>query len=430
MNRREFLANLRDFCVLYGIQGVLSEEVLATAAQPQRLINFVIKYTGGATSKTGAGPWVTTSGGVLSPLAPYAGQLAIPLGLDSKFKAPMNSHASPQVCALSGSMTGFVMRETQYPTGSLKNWSTGGGKSIDVLIGEKLKAQYNTRLPYLLIGNHEGRNQSCTTKTSSWGAGGRVLEAHYSINGLRNEIASKISCQPSGREVYVTRLKALSAIRGNMNVFRSEYLIDQERFANLQSDLQQTINEYNADLRAMASKGPTPCASLAVSSEHTGSAGNRAVFNAKMEAMYNLAIIALRNNVTRSVTFNLYMYETHTKSHYQLAGNNIAAYYEVCRFMQSSIASFIGKLKAQGLYNNTLIFCNAGSCTDHSLHNYENLATYVINGGVRGLRGSAQAPKPVGSLLVDILNKFGINYDRYGGIDHRYGVGRRGHFLG
>lgn len=433
MKRREFLRNLRNFCALYGISGILTDYALgATTGAPQRFVSFVIKYTGGATEKDGVGNWVTSAGGVLSPLASCASDLAIPLGLDSQFNAPMNSHASPQVSALSGAMTGFVMHETQYPTGNLKNYSTGDGKSIDVLIGEKLQSTYKTKLPYLFMGNNESYQLACTHKTSSWGYGGSLIEGYYSPNGLAREIASHTACQEHSKQTYSNRLKAIEYIRQNNTIFGSRYLVDHGKLENLQQKLAKNVSKYKADIQNIDSNGATPCSSLADLPEMTGSYADRAIFNSKMASMYDLGVTALRNNVTRVLTYNLYVHETHSTSHFlQPDGSNtIAAYHNIGRFLQSSIASFIAKLKAQNLYDNTIIFCNAGSCSSGNVHNYENLSTYVINAGVSGVRGAVNVPLPVGSLHVELLRKFGIPYATYGGTDHIYGVGKPAGLLG
>lgn len=435
MNRREFLNGLRQFCLLYGIQNVLSEDVFAAAAAPQRMVNFIIKYTGGGTNLTGVGDWTTAAGKSLSPLAAYASDLVVPLGLHTEFSAPMNSHAAPQVSSLSGSMTGFVMRETQYPLGNLEHWSSGGGRSIDVMVGEKLKAQYKTKLPYLLIGNLESPAAlACTHKTSSWGAGGVVLPAFNNANGLAEEIRSNMDCLQDGeagklatlQQGYNNRLAALDLIRKNANVFKSKYLIDQKRFEEMRDDTAQIAARFT-DLLSKAAVGLPPlCPTRVVYPDHFGSASSRSTFQAKMDHMYNLAIRALQLNITRVVTFNLCLDEAHVLSHY---GNNIAQYHEICRYYQTSVAAFMAKLKAANLYTGTLVYCNAGSCSATVVHNYENLSTYVINAGVSGVRGSAAAKKPIGSLLAEIGNKFGLGLTTYGGTDHLLGVGRPSGFL-
>ena len=126
--------------MLYGIQGILSPQAFgASVAEKKRLVCFVLKYTGGATDKEGLGAWNFDN--VLSPLKPYQNDIARQLGLSAEFNSPLNTHAAPQVSALTGAQTGRVRlpgAEAFTPTGNLINYSLGDGKSIDVLIGEKI----------------------------------------------------------------------------------------------------------------------------------------------------------------------------------------------------------------------------------------------------------------------------------------------------
>jgi hypothetical protein len=393
---------------------------------PSRLINFVIKYTGGTTDYQGLGYWDFNN--TLSPLAQYRSDIALPLGLNTLFLAPMNSHASPQVSALSGAMTGFQLFETYYPLGNLKNYSTGGGKSIDVLIGEKLQAQYKTPLPYLLITDNEESHLACTHRTSSWGANGEVVHSISSIGTLQAEIKNKIVCEKYSAAVYKTRLQALELIKSNHHIFSSNFLIDHEKFDSLTQNLQTRVAQYDSNLKNLESNKSVPCSSFSTVAEIYRSAYSSSAFNQKMDKMYDLAITALEQNITRVLTVNLYMERTHGTSHYSTV-NPVQDYLDASQFMQSSIAQFMNKLKQKGLYNDSLVFCNAGSCMSTDVHNYENLSTYVINAGVQGIRGSAANKKPVGSLLLDILHKFGITYSEYGGTDHSLGVAKKGGFV-
>ena len=71
----------------------------------------------------------------------------------------------------------------------------------------------------------------------------------------------------------------------------------------------------------------------------------------------------------------------------------------------------------------------------NQVHNYANLSTYVIDGGSNRFNdsnrivGSTNSPKPIGSLLLDILHMFGIEYTEFGGTDHILGVGKKGNFV-
>lgn len=429
MNRRQFLINFEKLCLAYGLQGVLSPSTFAISSKPSRLINFVIKYTGGTTDEHGIGQWTTNS--VLSPLAPYASDMVFPLGLSAKFDNPMNVHAAPQVSALTGSLSGYEAHtDAVYPLGNLQNFSSGEGKSIDVLIGEKLQAEFATAMPYLLISNHPGgAGSNSTDSTSSWGNGGELIHSLATTEGLRAEIAHRASCEKFLKTTYASRLKALNYIQKNHKLFSSHYLIDKNRVAEHEENFNKNVSQYEKHMGNINRRGQVACDSFSIQNEIEENLGGtyRTIFSRKMEKMYDLGIIALKENVTRVLTFNLWLSEAHEVSHHSTTG--IDPYYDVSRFYQSSIASFIKKLVDNNMYSDTLIFCNAGSCIKADVHNVENLSTYIVNGGATGIRGSVNDPKPIGSLLLDILHKFDIKYSEYGARDHFLGVSRKGNFI-
>ena len=424
MNRRDFLHQLGSFCTAYGIQGILSPN--SFAAEPvNKLVNFVIKYTGGGTVSGGIGQW--TTGNFLKPLAPYIGDMTFPIGLSCKFNAPMNSHAAPQVSALSGAMTGFVKRETYYPLGNLKNFSSGQGKSMDVLVGEHLQNKYKTKLPYLLLSNNNiTRQLACTHRTSSWGKGGEVLPAYQTINTLSAAVANEIFCSEHKKAFYQQQLTALAYIKRNKKIFTSNYLIDKEKMEKVELHLAKISADYNTGLEMFAKQATIPevCGKFPEKEFNSSlSVSDDTVRHEKMDLMYDSAIAALKYDVTRVITVNLYSSKTHATSHFPTS-NGASAYYDASRVLQKSIASFLAKLKSANLYDETMIFCNAGSCMSAQGHNFENLSTYVINGGRPGIRGRVNRPYPIGSLLLEIMQKFGLNYTTYGGTDHVNGVGK------
>lgn len=429
MNRRDFLANLRNLCLAYGIHGIFNDYAFASGGQPQRLINFVVKYTGGTTVRDGIGQW--TYSNTLQPLSSFQTDLLIPLGLNAQFTAPMNSHASPQVSALSGSMTGFVLRETYYPEGNLKNYSTGNGKSIDVLIGEKLQKDYNTKIPYLSLTNNNTGQLAPTHKSSSWGNGGTVIQSIDNIRDLASTLKTHINCQPLAVTDYKRRLAALEYVKANNQIFSSKYLINKDNFEKIKEQTIKNIDRTSIGLSNTTPRKDIVCNQLETyqNLKITDSFRGGSSFTKKMDYMYDLAIIALQENITRSITFNLYTTTTHATSHFIGDAAMEQNYYAASKEHQTSIASFLRKLQAAGLYDGSLIFCNAGSCMSNNVHNYENIAAYIINGGASGVRGSARSRKPMGSVLLDILHKFGVTYSNYGGRDHIYGLATKGNYI-
>ncbi len=441
MNRRELLVLLKDFCLLYGIQGILSPQSFGQVITPKkRFVAFVIKYTGGGTSANDLGHWTfDQADSMLIPLKPYRNEMAFQLGLNTEFTVPMNSHAAPQISALSGSMTGnVVINGTNYPGDILEKYSTGGGSSIDMLIGEKLQATYGTQIPHIAIANSTSTTDTLSASgfsSSSWTKG--KLNTYYSsVNSLSAELKGRINCTGTTENTalkadYQRKLDALALIKRNQEIFGSRYIIDKEKFSNLQDKLQKTIVKFDTAIKGgeIVMQRPAVCDAFPVESSSAGGYTPGREFENRMDAMYNLAIAAFQANVTRSITFNLWNMYCHHTSHFGQYPQEYPNYIINSRYLQESVAKFLAKLKASGMYDETLIFCNAGSCMKSEVHNYENLATYVINGDKTGVVGSTATPKPIGSLLLDILHKFGVTYTEYGGTNHKLGVAKRGNFI-
>lgn len=438
MNRRELLIHLRNFCAFYGIQGILSPHSFAQSAESKkRFVAFVIKYTGGGTGATDLGDWTfdqPTS--ILSPLKPYRNEMAFQLGLHTEFKVGMNSHAAPQISALTGAMTGNkLVNGTYYPTESLQQFSTGAGSSIDVLIGEKLQSIYGTQIPHLGIANHTSDAESASAfSCSSWTKG--KLNPYFSqVNSLSAELKARIQCNgitenATLKSIYQKKLQALEIVKKNQTVFNSKYLVNKDNFNNLQEKLQKSITKFETSLNGgdVIQQKPPLCDNFPTLNSGGGYVPGKE-FDNHMEAMYNLAIAAFQANVTRSITFNLWNMSCHHTSHFSVSQDQYPNYITNSRYLQASVAKFLEKLKVAGMYNETLVFCNAGSSMKNECHNYENLSTYIINGDKTGVVGSTNTPKPIGSLLLDILHKFGITYSEYGGTNHILGVGKKGNFI-
>ena len=110
---------------------------------------------------------------------------------------------------------------------------------------------------------------------------------------------------------------------------------------------------------------------------------------AKMDDMYDLSIIALKANVTRVLTFNLILDSTHAASHYEITGGlDINNYVNITKNYHESVASFVGKLKASGLYDDAMIYCHSGSGHHNRSHSFDNQSIYLLNSGNNGIVGN------------------------------------------
>jgi hypothetical protein len=435
MTRREVLKAFRDFCILNGIGGILVPQAFGQVVPAKkRFVSFVIKYTGGGTYFDGLGHWTFDS--MLAPLAPYKNEMCFPMGLNCEYTVPMNSHAAPQISALTGAMTGSekLSDGAYYPTGNLLNYSNGNGKSIDVLIGEKLQSIYKCQLPTLQISNYGGdaQLQESTYIRSSYGAGGVLLPTYYVVNDLSAELKNRINCNVTTdaalKATLDRKLAVLDVVKRNNLVFDSKYIIDKAQFANLEAKTQKARDVITSALTNSTGTVPSICGNFPTLPQLESEWIRESSINTKMNVMFDLAIAAFQANVTRSINVNLMTSACHLNSHF-IEFPPVDKYLAASKFLQQQIANFVAKLKAAGMYDETLIFCNAGSAMSNEVHNYENLSTYVINGDKTGVVGSPTVRKPVSSLLLDILYKFDIQYAEYGGYNNKYGVGKRTGFI-
>ena len=447
MNRRELLLTFRDFCILNGISNILSPSAFGqVAAVPKkRFVSFVIKYTSAGNLNNGPGEWNFDS--VLKPLAPYSSDICRPMGLSCKFATPADSHSAANISPLTGTMTGNALvagldsEKKNTNSTTIYNYTTGNGKSIDVLIGEKLQSLYSTQIPMLQISNINVVPQSSRAtahKNSSWGNNGILLPTFSTVNDLSQELQNRISCNSGTVNPVVVagikrKIAALDIVKNNSNIYNSNYLIDKENFDLLEAKLQMAKNNYNNALNVNSGTPPAICGNFPTQAPLAGEYTSKASIRTKMNVMFDLAIAAFQANVTRSLTVNLSI-SSHPYSHFVAADGVLNTtmrntFVDVSKFHHELIASFIVKLKVAGLYTDTMIYCNAGSSMFNNCHNYDNMSTYIVNGGKSGIVGSPTTKKPIGSLLLDILHKFGINYDLYGANNNIAGPGIKGNFI-
>ncbi len=438
MNRRNFLKNIQNFAYAYGVSGILSHNSFAQASEKKYLINFVIKYTGGTTDENGVGFWRTDNGS-LSSLSPYSSDLLIPLGFDIKFNHSMNAHHVNASAALTGATTEVIledrviegefdengkpkMRTVQLMGAELKNMgSQGAGKSFDLIVGEHLKKIHKCALPYISIGN-QFQPGSTVRATSSWDN----FKHLYSINktsDLATTIKNRINCAAGETTNYHRQLAALELIKQNQNVFQSKYIIDKGKFNQLEQMTLKNINHFKSLESTSGASSINAWANHQIckgypTNEYADSSFDKSIFMSKMNEMYDLGIIALQSNVTRVLTFNLNLSEMHDASHHEDKADKIKAYVDLSKKYHESIASFIKKLKASDLYDESMIYCNSGSGLHSYSHSYTNQSIYILNSGKSGVVNNAGNRIGLSALLRAMLKKYGINYSSYGGTNY------------
>ncbi len=150
--------------------------------------------------------------------------------------------------------------------------------------------------------------------------------------------------------------------------------------------------------------------------------------------MFDLQVLAMQGDITRVTTFQLARETSnrtypeigvsdphHPLSHHGNDPDKIARMAKINAFHVSLFAYFLGRLKATPEGNGTLL--------DHSLllygsgignpnvHDHTNLPILVAGGAAGGMKGGRHIrynqPTPLATLHLTLLNKVGVNLDRF-----------------
>ncbi len=150
--------------------------------------------------------------------------------------------------------------------------------------------------------------------------------------------------------------------------------------------------------------------------------------------MFDLQVLAMQGDITRVTTFQLARETSnrtypeigvsdphHPLSHHGNDPDKIARMAKINAFHVSLFAYFLGRLKATPEGNGTLL--------DHSLllygsgignpnvHDHTNLPILVAGGAAGGMKGGRHIrynqPTPLANLHLTLLNKVGVNLDRF-----------------
>jgi hypothetical protein len=160
-----------------------------------------------------------------------------------------------------------------------------------------------------------------------------------------------------------------------------------------------------------------------------------------MRLMYDLMVLAFQTDTTRICTFmlgnggtyrsleELGMPDTyHRISHHGKNADKIAAVQRVDQYMIEQFAYFLKKLKSIQEGDGTLLdhamILYGGALSDPDRHNHENLPILLAGRGcgtlktgrhIRydwSLRGKNEVP--VSNLLLSLLDRMGVNADKFG----------------
>jgi hypothetical protein len=156
--------------------------------------------------------------------------------------------------------------------------------------------------------------------------------------------------------------------------------------------------------------------------------------------MFDLQVLAMQGDVTRVMTFQLARETSnrtypeigvpdphHPLSHHGNDPDKIARMSKINAFHVSLFAEFLQKLKSTPEGNGTLLdhslYLYGSGMSNPNLHDHTNLPTIVAGGAAGGIKGGRHIrydkPVPLANLHLTLLNKVGVELDKFADSDGR-----------
>ena len=174
--------------------------------------------------------------------------------------------------------------------------------------------------------------------------------------------------------------------------------------------------------------------------------GVPAEYDEHARLMFDLQVLALQGDVTRVITFQLAretsnrtypqigVYEPHHPlTHHGNDPEKIAKVAKVNQYHVSLFAYFLKRLKetpeGEGSLLDHCLYLYGSGMGNPNVHDHRNLPIVVAGGAAGNLRGGRHIqfdqPTPLANLHVTLLNKVGVNIDRFadsnGDVDELFG---------
>lgn len=291
--------------------------------------------------------------------------------------------------------------------------------SLDQLIAEQIGIE--TRYPFLAL--------STSGRSMSWTATGVEIPGETSpaklfkalfIEGSKQEVAAEVRQLQRGRSILDTVLGEASELERDLGQ-RDRDKLEEYLFAvrDLESRLQQSQGWTKKPKPQIDAKPPTDVADR-----------NEAI--AQQRLMYDMMVLALQTDSTRTITFQLsglnavpvipgVKTDWHNLSHH---GKDPAKIDELKLIEEAEFAAFnefLTKLKAieengKSLLDHTAVLfgSNLGNASSHDWH---NVPVLLAGGGYKHgshVAHDTQNNTPLANLFVSLAQRMGIETDRFG----------------
>ncbi|MCR9199230.1 MAG: DUF1552 domain-containing protein [Planctomycetaceae bacterium] len=291
--------------------------------------------------------------------------------------------------------------------------------SLDQLIAEQAGLQ--TRFPWLALST-SGRSMSWTSsgvEIPGETSPAKLFRALF-MEGTPQEVAAEMRQLQKGRSILDTVLRQAKSLDRELSRHdrrkMDEYLT---AVRDLESRLQQSQGW---------SKRPKP----AVDSEPPQDITDKTDAIGRQRLMYDMIVLALQTDSTRTVTFQLsgmnavpkiagVSHDWHNLSHHGKDQEKIDELKVIEEAEFETFNEFLGKLRAVSeeqatLLDNTVVLfgSNLGNASSHS---WRNLPVIVAGGGYRHAGYVAHDEKnnvPLANLFVSIAQQVGVQVEKFG----------------
>ena len=431
--RRTFLRGMGSVLALPLLDAMVPAftAVAKTAAAPVNRLGFIYFAHGSLTHREGSeNSWTPIGEGrieelspILSPLAPFRDRLIVPTNLESPSALAISNgnHSRASASFLSAS-----------PTKRTEGTDVLSGITVDQVAAKKLGEK--TPLPSLelaldhdyLVGNCDGGYSCAYISSLSWSSPTTPLPAE---NNPRVVFERLFGDGGTGEE-RLARIKANRSILDSMS----------EDFSRLKvalgaGDLTK-VNEYLDSVREverriqLAEKQPDD---LLTSLDQPIGVPENWEEHAKL--MFDLQVLAFQADITRVISFQLcrelntraypeigVANAHHAISHHQGDPAKLAALAKVNTYHVGLFAEFLKNLEAVqegdgNLLDNGMYLYGSGM-GDGNLHDHRKLPIVLVGGGAGRLKGGRhlnyRKPRPMGNLLLSLLDKVGVPLDSFG----------------
>lgn len=415
----------------------------------------------------GYGNWIFNGYGSLSGLDSIKANVFVPRGLTYRMEA--GTEAVGHFQAQGGFLTGFPSRgASDYDLLVGDNNTTpapDGTKSIDWLIAESV-GQTPLAVGYNQRAGFNGAEAPHFFNAISWRDPRNAQYPTFDSGALLKQLAARARCEtfnsdPRAIEAQIKQANEKITLMDRVKDRYSQHFKLNRRYSGAYDryieDFKSEISRLNKDLEGLQSglnyqnskpalcdwSGPTVTTA-------NPSTSDRSVYEKKVQGLNTLLALSFKAGLANSATMSLCLEINHGNQHYITSqdvgrdgqtlqdiinhGNGLRDYMDS---VTKNIVHLVNELKKYGIFEKTLILVG-GEQNDGNTHTASEAPVFVIDGSnsswngkdVGVLAGGQTAPedKPYSTLLVDVLNKFGISRSSFGSPKNVKGVGRGGIF--